>query len=128
MEDAIVELGLLGIIGWVFFGLIVGLMARAILPGRDPMGLIATAFLGVVGALLGGWLGQALGLYAVGSRAGFLGAVIGAVLVLAIYRRVALRRAERIVQRALRGGEPRSRFRGRRWREGSLRENRKDSA
>jgi len=128
MEDAIVELGLLGMLGWIFFGLIVGVVARALLPGRDPMGLLATALLGVVGALFGGWVGQALGLYAVGSRVGFLGAVVGAVLVLVIYRWVAFRRAERIVQRAIRGGEPRSRLRGRTWERESTRAKRRDSA
>ena len=112
MEDAIVELGILGVLGWVFFGLIIGLMARALLPGRDPMGLIATTLLGIVGALVGGWAGQILGFYAPGSRAGFLAAIIGAVALLVVYRQFAIRRSQTVVRRALRGGMPR-RLRGR---------------
>ncbi len=100
-------MGLLGIIGWMFFGLIVGLVARALLPGRDPMGVIATAILGVAGAVLGGWAGQVLGLYSAGSRAGFIGAIAGAVLLLFGYRRFARARAEKIVRSALLSGQRR---------------------
>ena len=100
-------MGLLGIIGWMFFGLIVGLVARALLPGRDPMGVLATAILGVAGAVLGGWAGQVLGLYSPGSRVGFIGAIAGAVLLLFGYRRVARSRAEKIVRSATLSGQRR---------------------
>ena len=73
---------------WVLFGLVVGIVARLIMPGRDPGGIIVTIVLGVVGAMLGGWLGRVLGFYRVGEAAGFIMSVIGAVLVLSIYRLV----------------------------------------
>jgi uncharacterized membrane protein YeaQ/YmgE (transglycosylase-associated protein family) len=76
----------MGILVWIIFGLIVGAVAKLIMPGRDPGGIIVTMILGIVGALLGGWLGQALGLYAPGEPAGFFMAVIGAIIVLLIYR------------------------------------------
>ena len=76
----------MGILVWIIFGLIVGAVAKLIMPGRDPGGIIVTMLLGIVGALLGGWLGQALGLYAPGEPAGFIMAVIGAIIVLLIYR------------------------------------------
>ncbi len=74
------------ILSWIVFGLIVGAVAKLLMPGRDPGGIIVTMILGIVGALLGGFVGQALGLYAAGQPAGFLMALIGAILVLAIYR------------------------------------------
>ena len=69
---------------WIVFGLVVGLVARLIMPGSDPGGIIVTIVLGIVGALLGGWLGRAIGLYREGEAAGFIMAVIGAIIVLAI--------------------------------------------
>jgi uncharacterized membrane protein YeaQ/YmgE (transglycosylase-associated protein family) len=74
------------ILVWILFGLVVGVVAKLIMPGRDPGGLILTIVLGVIGALMGGWLGRALGLYHPGEPAGFLMAVVGAVIVLAVYR------------------------------------------
>ncbi len=71
---------------WIVFGLVVGLVAKLIMPGRDPGGIILTVVLGVVGALLGGWFGRVLGLYREGEAAGFLMAVVGAVILLALYR------------------------------------------
>ncbi len=56
----------MGILGWIVFGLIVGAIAKLLMPGRDPGGIIVTMVLGIVGALLGGFIGQALGLYAAG--------------------------------------------------------------
>lgn len=56
------------------------------MPGRDPGGMIVTIVLGIVGALLGGWIGRALGVYQAGQPVGFIMAVLGAVVVLAIYR------------------------------------------
>lgn len=77
---------MLGILGWIVFGLIAGFVAKLLMPGRDPGGFIVTILLGVAGAVLGGYLGQALGFYREGEPAGFLMSVIGAVLLLAIYR------------------------------------------
>jgi uncharacterized membrane protein YeaQ/YmgE (transglycosylase-associated protein family) len=106
-EDYVVTLGFLGIVGWVFFGFIVGLLARALLPGRDAMGFIATTILGILGAIAGGGMGQVLGLYAPGSRVGFLGAIAGAFFLLFGYRSFARNRAARSVARAVKGGTPR---------------------
>jgi uncharacterized membrane protein YeaQ/YmgE (transglycosylase-associated protein family) len=71
---------------WIVFGLIVGIVAKFLMPGPDPGGMIVTIVLGIVGALLGGWIGRALGVYQPGQPAGFVMAVIGAIVVLAIYR------------------------------------------
>uniref|UniRef100_Q01WY3 Transglycosylase-associated protein n=1 Tax=Solibacter usitatus (strain Ellin6076) TaxID=234267 RepID=Q01WY3_SOLUE len=72
-------------IGHAFMGLIVGLVARAILPGRQHMGLILTMLLGMVGAWLGGVIGRVTGMYEEGKPAGFVMAVAGALVVLLIY-------------------------------------------
>jgi uncharacterized membrane protein YeaQ/YmgE (transglycosylase-associated protein family) len=77
----------MGIIGWIIFGLVVGALAKFVMPGKDPGGWIVTTLLGIVGALLGGFLGRLLGLYQAGEPAGFVGAFLGAVLVLWIYRK-----------------------------------------
>jgi uncharacterized membrane protein YeaQ/YmgE (transglycosylase-associated protein family) len=82
----------MSIIIWIVFGLIVGAVAKLIMPGRDPGGIIVTILLGIVGALLGGWIGQGLGLYGPGEPAGFLMAVVGAIIVLFIYRLLVGRR------------------------------------
>ena len=82
----------MGILGWILFGLVIGALAKLVMPGRDPGGIIVTILLGIVGALLGGFLGRALGLYTEGEPAGFIGALVGAVLVLAIYRMATGRR------------------------------------
>ncbi len=84
------------LLGWIFFGFLVGLIARALLPGRDPLGLVATTVLGVLGAVLGGWAGRLLGLYAPGARVGFLSAILGAVLVLTAYNALFRRRRRRL--------------------------------
>jgi uncharacterized membrane protein YeaQ/YmgE (transglycosylase-associated protein family) len=76
----------MGILGWIVFGLIVGAIAKLLMPGRDPGGIIVTMVLGIVGALLGGFIGQALGLYAPGEPTGFIMALLGAIAVLFIYR------------------------------------------
>lgn len=73
---------------WIVFGLVVGIVAKLIMPGRDPGGIIVTVVLGVVGAMLGGWIGRAMGFYREGEAAGFIMAVVGAVIVLALYRLV----------------------------------------
>ncbi len=69
-------------------GLVVGALAKFIMPGKDPGGIIITIILGICGALLAKVLGQALGLYAEGQTAGFIGAIVGAILLLAIYRMI----------------------------------------
>lgn len=75
----------MAILGWILFGFVVGLIARAIMPGRDPIGLIGTTILGIIGALLAGWLGQAFNLYAPDEGAGFVAATLGAIVVLSLY-------------------------------------------
>jgi uncharacterized membrane protein YeaQ/YmgE (transglycosylase-associated protein family) len=81
-----------GILGWIVFGLIVGAIAKLIMPGRDPGGIIVTMLLGIVGAVLGGWIGRAMGLYGPEDPAGFLMSLLGAIVLLAIYRMVIGRR------------------------------------
>jgi uncharacterized membrane protein YeaQ/YmgE (transglycosylase-associated protein family) len=71
---------------WIVFGLVVGVVAKFVMPGRDPGGMIVTIVLGIVGALLGGWIGRGLGVYQAGQPVGFIMAVIGAIVVLAVYR------------------------------------------
>ncbi len=75
----------MSIIGTIFIGLIVGLIARFLKPGNDGMGWIMTILLGIGGSIAATYGGQALGIYQVGEAAGFLGAVIGAVLLLVIF-------------------------------------------
>ncbi|MGH7803562.1 MAG: GlsB/YeaQ/YmgE family stress response membrane protein, partial [Candidatus Binatia bacterium] len=75
----------MGIIGTLIIGLIVGLVARAVMPGRQSLGIILTAVLGIGGAFVATYAGQALGLYQSGEPAGFIGAVVGAVVLLAVY-------------------------------------------
>ena len=75
-----------GIIGWIFFGLIVGALAKLVMPGRDPGGIIVTMLLGIVGAVLGGFVGRSLGLYGPQDSAGYLMSIVGAVVVLILYR------------------------------------------
>ena len=79
------------ILGWIAFGLIVGIVAKLLMPGRDPGGFIVTMLLGVVGAMLGGAIGRALGFYGPNQAAGFLMSVLGAILLLFVYRRLSHR-------------------------------------
>jgi uncharacterized membrane protein YeaQ/YmgE (transglycosylase-associated protein family) len=80
------------ILGWIFFGLVVGVVAKLLMPGRDPGGFIVTILLGIAGALVGGWIGRAVGWYQPGDPVGFIMAVLGAIVILAIYH-VTVRRA-----------------------------------
>ena len=82
----------MGIIWSIIIGFIAGLVAKFLMPGRDPGGFIITTLLGIVGAVVATYLGQAVGWYRPGEGAGFIGAVVGAVIVLAIYRMVVGRR------------------------------------
>ncbi|RMT77464.1 hypothetical protein ALP40_04580 [Pseudomonas viridiflava] len=75
----------MGIIGTIFIGLIVGLLARFLKPGDDSMGWIMTILLGIAGSLAATYGGQALGIYQAGEGAGFLGALVGAIILLVIY-------------------------------------------
>ncbi|MCC7009973.1 MAG: GlsB/YeaQ/YmgE family stress response membrane protein [Acidobacteria bacterium] len=81
-----------GILGWIVFGLIVGVVAKLLMPGRDPGGMIVTILLGIVGAVLGGFLGRAMGLYGPGDPAGFIMSLVGALILLFLYRMMAGRR------------------------------------
>ena len=80
------------VLGWIFFGLIVGAIAKLVMPGRDPGGIIVTILIGIVGAVVGGFIGRALGFYGPDQAAGFLMSFLGAVILLAIYRAVVGRR------------------------------------
>jgi uncharacterized membrane protein YeaQ/YmgE (transglycosylase-associated protein family) len=75
-----------GILGWIVFGLIVGIIAKLLMPGKDPGGFIVTTLLGIVGAVLGGFAGRALGLYGPTDSAGIFMSIFGAIVVLLIYR------------------------------------------
>jgi uncharacterized membrane protein YeaQ/YmgE (transglycosylase-associated protein family) len=83
---------MMGLLGWAIFGLIVGALAKLVMPGKDPGGIIVTMLLGIVGAILGGFVGQAMGLYGPGEPAGFVMSLLGAMLLLFLYR-MATRRA-----------------------------------
>lgn len=81
-----------GFLAWIVIGALAGIIAKAIMPGRDPGGCIVTILLGVAGAMLAGFLGNVLGWYKQGDGAGFIAAVIGAIIILFIYRLIAGRR------------------------------------
>jgi uncharacterized membrane protein YeaQ/YmgE (transglycosylase-associated protein family) len=76
----------MGILGWILFGLVVGVIAKLLMPGRDPGGFIVTILLGIAGAVLGGWVGRALGMYGPNDSAGFFMALLGSIVLLALYR------------------------------------------
>lgn len=80
------------ILAWIIFGLVVGVIAKFLMPGDDPGGMIVTIALGVLGALLGGWIGRNLGIYREGEAAGFLMSVLGSIVLLGLYRLVMPRR------------------------------------
>jgi uncharacterized membrane protein YeaQ/YmgE (transglycosylase-associated protein family) len=81
----------MSVLGWIIFGLIVGIVAKLLMPGRDPGGFIITIVLGIAGALVGGYLGRAVGWYREGDPVGFLMAVLGSIVLLALYRMLARR-------------------------------------
>jgi uncharacterized membrane protein YeaQ/YmgE (transglycosylase-associated protein family) len=74
------------IIGWIVFGLVVGIVAKFLMPGRDPGGFFITAILGIAGALVGGFVGRVIGWYGEGDPVGFIMAVVGSIILLVIYR------------------------------------------
>ena len=75
----------MSIIWAIVIGFIVGLVAKFLMPGRDPGGFIVTTLLGIVGAVVASWIGQAMGFYTEGQGAGFIASVIGAIIVLFVY-------------------------------------------
>ena len=83
----------MGIIAWICFGLVVGVIAKLLMPGRDPGGFIITILLGIAGALVGGFIGRALGFYGQNQGAGWLMSILGAVVLLFIYRMMVRRSA-----------------------------------
>jgi len=83
---------MLSFISLILFGLVVGVIAKLLMPGRDPGGFIITILLGIAGAVLGGYIGKLLGFYGPNEGAGFFMALIGSVLLLAIYRMTLSRR------------------------------------
>jgi uncharacterized membrane protein YeaQ/YmgE (transglycosylase-associated protein family) len=82
----------MSILGWILFGLIVGALAKFVMPGRDPGGIIVTMLLGIAGAVIGGFIGRAMGFYGPGESAGWIMSFLGAVVLLFIYRLVVGRR------------------------------------
>jgi uncharacterized membrane protein YeaQ/YmgE (transglycosylase-associated protein family) len=76
----------MSVIGWIVFGLIVGVVGKLLMPGKDPGGFLATVAIGIIGALFGGMLGRMVGLYGQDDPVGFVMAVIGAILFLWLYR------------------------------------------
>ena len=81
-----------GIIGWIIIGGLAGGLAKLIMPGRDPGGCIVTVLLGIAGALVAGFIGRSIGWYDGGDGAGFIAAVVGAIIILVVYRLIARRR------------------------------------
>ena len=77
-----------GVLGWILFGLIVGVVAKLIMPGKDPGGIVVTILLGIAGALVAGFLGQLAGFYGPGDAAGLVMSVIGSILLLFAYRKL----------------------------------------
>ena len=83
----------MSIILWILFGLVVGVIAKLLMPGRDPGGFFITILLGIAGSFVGGFIGRAMGLYPSGQRTGgWIPSIIGAIILLAIYRVIARRR------------------------------------
>lgn len=82
-----------GVLGWMIFGLIVGAIAKLLMPGRDPGGFLVTMAIGIAGALTGGFIGRALGWYGPNDGAGFFMSLLGAILLLGLYRVLFVRRS-----------------------------------
>jgi uncharacterized membrane protein YeaQ/YmgE (transglycosylase-associated protein family) len=77
---------MIAILSWIVFGLVVGIIAKLLMPGSDPGGFIVTVLLGIAGALVGGFLGRAMGMYGPNQAAGYLMSIVGAIVLLALYR------------------------------------------
>jgi uncharacterized membrane protein YeaQ/YmgE (transglycosylase-associated protein family) len=85
-------LGTYGFLGWIIIGGLAGALAKWIMPGKDPGGCLVTVLLGIGGALLAGFVGNAIGWYSQGQAGGFIAATLGAILILWIYRILMRRR------------------------------------
>ena len=83
----------MGILSWIVFGLVVGVIAKLLTPGRDPGGFIVTMLLGIAGALLGGLIGRAMGFCGPEQQAGWLMSIAGAIVLLVLHRLVVRHRA-----------------------------------
>jgi uncharacterized membrane protein YeaQ/YmgE (transglycosylase-associated protein family) len=84
---------MIGVLGWMIFGLIVGALAKLVMPGRDPGGIFVTMAIGIAGALTGGFIGRALGWYGPNDGAGFFMSFLGAILLLWLYRTLFVKRS-----------------------------------
>ena len=82
----------MAILSWIVFGLVIGIIAKLLMPGKDPGGFIVTILLGIAGALVGGFIGRAMGLYSAGQSAGWIMSILGAIILLALYRMMVRRR------------------------------------
>ena len=79
----------MGILAWILFGLVVGIIAKLLMPGRDPGGFIITILIGIAGAVVGGFVGRALGFYGANEAAGWIISILGAMILLFLYRMIA---------------------------------------
>jgi uncharacterized membrane protein YeaQ/YmgE (transglycosylase-associated protein family) len=84
---------MIAILSWICFGLVVGVLAKILMPGDDPGGFIVTVLIGIAGALVGGFLGRVLGFYGPGQVAGYIMSIVGAMILLALYRMMTRRSA-----------------------------------
>ena len=82
----------MAILSWIVFGLVIGFIAKLLMPGKDPGGFIVTILLGIAGALVGGFIGRAMGFYETNQSAGWLMSILGAIILLALYRMLVRRR------------------------------------
>jgi uncharacterized membrane protein YeaQ/YmgE (transglycosylase-associated protein family) len=78
----------MGVIAWILFGLVVGIIAKLLMPGKDPGGFIITILIGIVGAVLGGFIGRAVGWYGPNDSAGWIVSILGAIVLLFLYRMI----------------------------------------
>ena len=88
----------MSIIWTLIIGLLVGLIAKALMPGKDPGGFIVTALLGIAGAVIAHFVGRSMNWYGDGQPAGFIASVVGAIALLAVYRMVTGRKSREIVK------------------------------
>lgn len=84
----------MGILSAIIIGLLVGAIAKLLMPGRDPGGWIITMLLGIAGSFVAGFLGRSLGWYQDGQPAGFLASIVGAIIILVLYRLIGGRRRQ----------------------------------
>lgn len=77
---------MIAVLSWICFGLVVGVLAKLLMPGNDPGGFIVTILLGIAGAMVGGFLGRTMGFYGPGQVAGYIMSIVGAIILLALYR------------------------------------------